>query len=241
MLVGNKFNFLTVTEIPKGRLNSKSRILCKCECGKDCFVDMSKLLTGHTKSCGCLKIRKTIERNTTHGLCNSKKSIYNRWNNIKDRCYDKSNQDYKNYGGKGITLHKVFHDFAKFYEEIGDPPDNSGVWTIDRIDHTRNYEPGNLRWANHHQQARNRGKTNRNTSGFTGVSWYEVKRRRGRSLYALVQWEEYDKEKKSHKAKAFSVKKFGLLPAFAMACKYREDKIKELNAAGYGYSDNHGK
>ena len=43
------------------------------------------------------------------------------------------------------------------------------------------------------------------------------------------------------KKKSFSVKNFGLLPAFAMACKFREDKIRELNEQGYGYSENHGK
>lgn len=31
------------------------------------------------------------------------------------------------------------------------------------------------------------------------------------------------------------------IPVFAMACNYREDKIAELNALGYGYTENHGK
>lgn len=86
--------------------------------------------------------------------------------------------------------------------------------------------------------ARSMKKRVSNTSGATGVSWdYNGKG----STRSLAHWNEYIDGIKKQCSKSFSVNHFGLLPAFAMACKYREDKIKELNAAGYGYSDNHGK
>ncbi|MGL5077217.1 MAG: hypothetical protein ACRDBG_15515 [Waterburya sp.] len=42
------------------------------------------------------------------------------------------------------------------------------------------------------------------------------------------------------RTKSFAVKKYGLLPAFAMAVEYREKMIAELNLQGAGYSEQHG-
>ena len=110
---------------------------------------------------------------------------------------------------------------------------------IDHINRQRNDNRlSNLRKVDYVRNRRNISKQQNNTSGVTGVKWWECRNNKGNSsTYAVAQWQESGKKF----SKNFSVKKFGLLPAFAMACKYREDKIKELNAAGYGYSDNHGK
>lgn len=54
-LQGHKFDRLTVVE-PTGKKEPDGSInwLCRCECGKTVCVSSNKLLTGHTKSCGCL-------------------------------------------------------------------------------------------------------------------------------------------------------------------------------------------
>lgn len=80
---------------------------------------------------------------------------------------------------------------------------------------------------------RKRKKFSNNTSGFTGVT-ISYKRE---ITYCNAHWIESGKRC----VKAFSTKTYGLLPAFTMACKYREEKIKELNAKGYDYSEDHGK
>jgi hypothetical protein len=56
----------------------------------------------------------------------------------------------------------------------------------------------------------------------------------------VALWTEFHNGEQKRCKKSFSVKKHGLLPAFAMACQYRKDKINELNTKGYGYADNHG-
>lgn len=52
-LIGRQFGRLTVLEqTPQGQC------LCRCECGNTLTVQYSKLLSGHVKSCGCLKKRR---------------------------------------------------------------------------------------------------------------------------------------------------------------------------------------
>ena len=50
-----------------------------------------------------------------HGLTNTR--LYNVWQNIKRRCYTKTNPSYKYYGGRGITMCDEWHyDFQSFYD-----------------------------------------------------------------------------------------------------------------------------
>lgn len=59
--IGNKYNLLTVTHKDSSR-NGRAFWECRCDCGKSCSVDTTRLLTGHTKSCGCLNERLRRER-----------------------------------------------------------------------------------------------------------------------------------------------------------------------------------
>jgi hypothetical protein len=74
-----------------------------------------------------------------------------------------------------------------------------------------------------------------NSSGFTGVVWSTPFK--CDNLYAVSRWHCLGKQH----TKSFSVKRHGLLPAFAKACTYRESMIQKLNAQGEEYSDKHGK
>lgn len=241
-ITGNRYGKLTAVEQMHMSKNSGYVWRCVCDCGNESLVTIGSLNSGHTQSCGCLVVEGCKKRKT-HGFHKNHKT-YKSWCKIKQRCYNINDPDYATYGAKGITLHESLHEFIAFYNEVGEPPNNENRWSIDRIDHTKNYEPGNMRWATDFQQARNKGRMKNNSSGFTGVHWEDKIHPCGTNYttYAVAQWKEYDANgKKLHKKKSFSVKKLGLMVAFANACKYREDQIERLNNLGYGYSENHGK
>lgn len=123
-------------------------------------------------------------------------------------------------------------DFLVFIADIGDiPEDLSGRVSIDRIDNTKGYTKGNIRWANDEQQARNKGMYSNNSSGANGVY-----NQQGR--YWVASWYVAPNKKKS---RYFSIKKYGDELALFMACEYREHQIDLLNLAGAGYTENHGK
>lgn len=78
--------------------------------------------------------------------------------NMKSRCYNKNNPQYKDYGGRGIYICDEWRGhggFANFYDwAIHNGYDES--LSIDRIDNDDGYFPDNCRWADMVTQANNR-------------------------------------------------------------------------------------
>ena len=119
---------------------------CKCVCGKFVTVNSSNVKNGHTKSCGCAR--------SSHGM--TKSTEYAVWANITGRCLRPQHPGWKDYGGRGITLYWSWQGrggFAKFFAYVGPRP--SPKHSIERIDNSRGYEPGNVKWATRNQQMRN--------------------------------------------------------------------------------------
>ena len=85
--------------------------------------------------------------------------LYTLWRNIKTRCLNPLNHHFPFYGGRGITCYEPWAaSFERFATDllaaIGQKP--SPQHSLDRIDNTRGYEPGNLQWATMRDQSRNR-------------------------------------------------------------------------------------
>jgi len=155
-LTGQVFGYLSVLR----RSSRKHHWVCLCICGKECDSSIYALRKGAKRSCGCRKREFIAEKKTTHGLYGT--PIYMCWASMKQRClYEKSNR-YKTYGERGIAIYpewiKSFASFNSYIvSHLGEHPGKG--WSIDRIDVNRGYEPGNIRWANNQEQARNKTNT----------------------------------------------------------------------------------
>jgi hypothetical protein len=126
--------------------------ICRCECGTERSVNGQSLRTGRSKSCGCFHKEVMLKANVTHGMTHTK--VHRIWGAIKGRCHNQNNAAYQYYGGRGIVMCERWQNsFAEFYADMGDPPSDDA--SIDRINNSGNYEPGNCTWSTRHQQMRN--------------------------------------------------------------------------------------
>jgi hypothetical protein len=159
--IGRIFGHLTITgEAPRRRTadgRSRRMVIARCVCGQIAVVRWDSLITRHkpTIACGC------FEGGITHGHTRGRQSspLYNLWRNIKTRCLNPRNHHFPFYGARGITFYKPWAaSFERFATDllaaIGQRP--SQQHSLDRIDNTRGYEPGNLQWATMREQSRNR-------------------------------------------------------------------------------------
>lgn len=236
-ITGRRFGNLIATENTLNKSKSGNYIWnFICDCGNSYTSASGNILFGHTTSCGCNKYTGFLKRSDYHGMKDTK--IYKSWCKIKERCYNINDPCYPAYGKIGITFE--FKDsFVDFYTEVGEPPNDGKRYSIDRIDNDLGYIKGNMRWATDFQQARNKGKMSSNSSGVTGVNFEDKlwPDKINSTMYVNATW--CSLEGKARK-KSFSVSKYGLLPAFAEAVRYRKKMIEELNSIGAGYTEKHG-
>lgn len=239
-LTGNVYGRLVALERLEMSPNAGYFWKCSCSCGNYTKVTIGNLNCGHTTSCGCLLVEMAADRHKTHGM--SKTKEYKCWVKMRERCLNPNDKEYPNYGAIGVTIQESWQqDFQAFFDFMGEHPKDGKRYSIDRIENDRGYCEGNVRWATSHQQARNKGLFATNTSGVNGVIWDNKvhPNKIDSTLYCNAIWNRLEDGKQTKKC--FSVKKYGLLPAFKMACEYREKMIAELNAQGAGYTENHGK
>lgn len=139
--------------IEDGRRGQDRRAVYLCSCGLETVVNIGNVKSGHTQSCGCLRRKVTGERALVHGHGIKRTTVYTAWRNMRQRCMNSNRADFKNYGGRGITICERWDTFANFLADMGEPAKGA---TLDRIDNERGYSKDNCRWASRAVQNLNR-------------------------------------------------------------------------------------
>ena len=155
-LTGRRFGRLVAIGIVDEQ-SAHLRWECRCDCGAVTIVRRGNLVSGSSKSCGCLaadNMRRVKAASTTHNL--SKTPEYWAWKSMRRRCYVPESHNYQYYGAQGVKVCDLWrNDFERFLKDVGKRPGKG--YSLDRWpDKYGDYEPGNVRWATITEQNRNR-------------------------------------------------------------------------------------
>lgn len=174
-LIGQRFGRAVVLECA-GK-DKKRNVLwrLKCDCGTIFVTRGSSLLSGTTKSCGCLvkdrgeTWRKNIsEAKKTHGFSHDPelKPTWVSWSMMTQRCFNPKRKQYEDYGGRGIKpCAFVAASPANVVSLIGK---RHGNLQIDRIENNGGYTCGqcaecqangwafNIQWSDRLRQGTNK-------------------------------------------------------------------------------------
>lgn len=152
-LAGNSYGNWTVlrqVDRPAGRRQQGTFWLCQCNCGFERVYAGGGIRANRLNAKGC-------ERCRSHGATKgrSESATYTTWRGMMERCNNPNHVRYDLYGGRGIKVCQRWGSFANFVADMGGRP--LGM-TLDRIDNSKGYEPGNCRWATAHTQMQNSSK-----------------------------------------------------------------------------------
>jgi hypothetical protein len=136
-ITGLRFGRLVVIRRSDNNAEGKPCWLCHCDCGQLFTLSGANLKSGNTVSCGCY--RRSIRYRHGHTSSKGKNHpLYHVWQSMKSRCTNPNAQEYKNYGGRGISVcERWSNSFPDFLTDIGE-------------------RPGPVRWATPLEQTRNR-------------------------------------------------------------------------------------
>lgn len=85
--------------------NSKGKsyttVECRCECGKIIVCIVSAVVRGGTVTCGCSRKKPNFKLRSIYPM-----HLRKVWQAIIDRCYNKNDQNYHRYGGRGVRVCK---------------------------------------------------------------------------------------------------------------------------------------
>src|SRR3954452_19872647 len=154
-LTGQRFGRLEALTCVGSR--AKQRVWhCRCDCGGSSEPTAHDLITGNTKSCGCLHRERAGamgRANVTHGGVGTR--LHRIWHGMIQRCGNPRHVAFERYGGAGIAVCSEWQaDFVAFRRWALANGYREDL-TLERRDGKRGYDQDNCCWATRKEQARN--------------------------------------------------------------------------------------
>lgn len=154
-LTNQKFGKLTALK-PVGKYKREFIWLCRCDCGNETDVRISKLKNGYTKSCSCIKKPPEIMRGAEHpawsGHGDISMSVFSRmkataairgweWQISIEYIWDLYLKQ-----GRRCAISNREMSMPKVTRSIENKT-NDNLASLDRIDGTKGYIDGNVQWV----------------------------------------------------------------------------------------------
>lgn len=141
--------------------NKISLLKWLCECGKEVWINYYQ--RDYVKSCGCIKWSKLYPNYCKRRWFGhkDKSSIWYKWKNMMNRCYNIKAINYNKYWWLWISVSDEWKNFYNFFDDMYDSYNEHILshWksntTLDRIDSSLWYSKQNCRRATHTVQNNN--------------------------------------------------------------------------------------
>jgi hypothetical protein len=131
---------------------------CDCDCGATAVVRGSRLRSGVTASCGCLRTNPAARVGVVRGDGSTSAeglALYATWTAMRARCLSEAHPSYPRYGGRGIAIcDRWLESFDDFVADMGPRPFKDAE--LDRRENDGPYSPDNCRWSTSKDNSRNR-------------------------------------------------------------------------------------
>lgn len=150
---------LIIKKFRKCKCSGTKHYICKCMCGKYVLKNRSDILSGHTRSCGCL--RKEVSTKT-HGM--SDHPLYDTYRSMIRRCTIQNKHRNRTYIERKISITESWlgeYGVIKFIEFISNKHPNfidllEQGYSLNRKDNDGDYTEENCELADKYVQANNK-------------------------------------------------------------------------------------
>ena len=175
LLPGKRVGKLTIVKRIEDGDKLTPFVECLCDCGKTTNTTLDAIISGNTRSCGCLISETVAARNKATGsrqcFTSEQRPTWQSWQAMIIRCCNEKATSYRHYGARGVKPCQFLAEAPQNlvavigYRKEGTTLDRypifNGNYTCGQCDECKqNGWEKNVRWATRREQNLNKGSYN---------------------------------------------------------------------------------